>query len=57
MAKIVLMAMSLRKDSLNKKLINESARLLSGGNPADQFEVLSFNDFAMPVYDGDIESQ
>lgn len=55
MAKILMMGMSLRKDSLNKKLIANAHRLvLESGADA---ELLSFNDFMMPLYDGDIESK
>ncbi len=57
MKKIVLMAMSSRKDSLNKKLIKNADTLLRGENLAYDVEVLQLNDFTMPMYDGDLETQ
>lgn len=57
MKKIVLMAMSLRKDSVNKKLIKNTETLLRAENLAYDIEVLQLNDFAMPMYDGDLEVQ
>jgi len=57
MAKIVMMGMSLRKDSFNKKLILNANRILNDRKSEHQIELLSFNDYPMPVYDGDIESQ
>jgi len=56
-AKILMMAMSLRKDSYNKKLIQNVQRILSTEKTIYHLELLSFNDFPMPMYDGDIESQ
>ena len=56
MAQFLLMAMSLRKDSLNKKLIGNAYRLLTSEKSQHQFESLQFNDFPMPVYDGDVEA-
>jgi chromate reductase len=56
MAKIILMGMSLRKDSFNKKLAHNAHRILSGENSNHQIELLSFNDYPMPMYDGDIEA-
>jgi chromate reductase len=56
MAKIILMGMSLRKESYNKKLIQNAHRILNQ-KPGHQTELLSFNEFPMPVYDGDIEVQ
>ena len=50
------MAMSLRKDSFNKKLICSASNILSEEESAHQFEILPFNDFPMPVYDGDFEA-
>ncbi len=52
-----MMAMSLRKDSFNKKLIANAHRILTKDASNHQFELIPFNDFPMPVYDGDIESQ
>lgn len=57
MARFLMMAMALRKDSFNKKLIKSSQQILTADSASHQFEVLSFNDFPMPVYDGDIETQ
>jgi chromate reductase len=57
MSKFLMMGMSLRKDSFNKKLAENAHRILTKGNSAHQFELLRFNDFAMPVYDGDIETE
>lgn len=48
---ILMMGMSLRKDSFNKKLI-QAAKPLVGADA----EVLMFNDFPMPVYDADVEA-
>jgi chromate reductase len=56
MAKILLMGMSLRKESFNKKLILNAERFLSEGKTQHQLELLSFNDFPMPVYDADLEA-
>lgn len=52
-----MMGLSLRKDSYNKKLITYAHRILVAENSVHQFELLQFNDFPMPVYDGDIETQ
>ncbi len=49
---ITLMAMSLRKDSLNKKLIRATKPLIS-----EACQILEFNDFSPPVYDGDLEAK
>ena len=57
MAKIIMMGMSLRKDSFNKKLVLNANRILSDRKSGHQIELLSFNDYPMPVYDGDIETQ
>lgn len=51
-----MMAASLRKDSLNKKLLAHAGNVLLGLNTRHTVEVVAFNDFPMPVYDGDIES-
>lgn len=52
----LMMGMSLRKDSLNKKLIKNAHRILSADSGEHSFELVSFNDFPLPVYDGDIET-
>ncbi len=56
MSKVVIMAVSLRKDSFNKKLAKNVVRILES-KPGHQYELLSFNDYPMPVYDGDVEAQ
>lgn len=50
----LVLAMSLRKDSLNKKLARNAHALLKASG-ADA-ELLELNEFPMPVYDGDIEA-
>ncbi len=57
MKKIVLMAMSCRKDSVNKKLIKNAEILLRAENLAYDIEVLQLNDYTLPMYDGDLEAQ
>ncbi len=57
MAKILLMATSLRKESLNKKLIENSNRILNIEKGNHTFEVIQFNDYALPIFDGDLETQ
>lgn len=57
MSKILMMAMSLRKDSFNKKLILNSARILREANTGHDIDVQLFNDYPMPVYDWDLETQ
>jgi chromate reductase, NAD(P)H dehydrogenase (quinone) len=57
MANFLMMAMSLRKDSLNKKLIANAQQILSREKSSHRFELILFNDFPMPVYDADIEAQ
>ncbi len=57
MAEFLIMALSLRKDSLNKKLAAEAYDILTKEKSSHQYELLSFNDFPMPVYDGDLEAQ
>src|SRR6476661_9915413 len=56
MAKFLMMGMSLRKDSFNKKLAFNAHRLLTAEPSEHQFELVQFNEFPMPVYDGDIEA-
>lgn len=57
MARVLMMAMSLRKGSFNKKLIQNAFRILKENKPQHQFDLLSFNDYPMPVYNGDIETE
>lgn len=53
--KIMLMAASLRQDSVNKKLIQLVQKQLTDiGITAD---LKAFNDYAMPIYDGDLEAK
>lgn len=61
--KIFAMAASLRKDSLNKKLITQTVIILQSSewglpNNTSQLTIhhADFRDFSMPVYDGDIEN-
>lgn len=51
MQKILMMAGSLRKDSVNKKLLNIAANTLD----KEKCKVLSFNDYDCPLYNGDDE--
>jgi chromate reductase len=51
--KILMFAASLRKDSLNKKLIRNAQKLLPMGH---EVMLKEFNEFMVPLYDGDIES-
>jgi chromate reductase, NAD(P)H dehydrogenase (quinone) len=55
-AKIILMAMSLRKESFNKKLAQNIHRILKAQNQAQEIELLSFNDYPLPVYNADDEA-
>lgn len=57
MAKFLMMAMSLRKDSLNKKLILHAQQSLKAVQGSHDFEVLSLSDYLIPLYDGDLEAQ
>jgi chromate reductase, NAD(P)H dehydrogenase (quinone) len=52
--KIALFAGALRRDSLNKKLAREAARLAAARGHAVDF--IDLQPFALPVYDGDIEA-
>ena len=59
---ILMFAGSLRKDSLNKRLIRVAARLLDQEMKTESFEGLKIhlhelNEFEMPVYDADIEAK
>jgi len=56
MSKYLIMGMSLRKDSFNKKLAANAHRILTADKSSHQFELAQFNEFPMPVYDGDIEA-
>lgn len=57
MAKIIMIAMSLRKESFNKKLIINAKRILEEKNVSHDLELLSFNDFPMTVYNADDEKE
>lgn len=52
-----MIAMSLRKDSLNKKLILHAQQSLKSELASHEFEVLSLSDYVIPLYDGDLEAQ
>lgn len=52
--KMMLMAASLRKDSVNKKLINLSAKVLQ---PLCTPDIADFAEFNLPLYNGDIQEQ
>jgi chromate reductase len=52
--KIALFAGALRRDSLNKKLAREAARLAAARGNAVDF--VDLQPFALPVYDGDVEA-
>lgn len=53
--KIMLMAASLRQDSVNKKLIQLVQKQLADLKIVADLK--AFNDYAMPIYDGDIEAK
>jgi NAD(P)H-dependent FMN reductase len=53
--KVFAFAASLRKDSLNKKLINQAAQILKQ-IPEVTVDLADFREFEMPVYDGDVEA-
>lgn len=57
MAKIILMAMSLRKESFNKKLIKNAQRILTEKKSPHELELLSFNDYPLSVYNADDEKE
>lgn len=46
-------AASFRKDSLNKKLIRNAQKMMPAGQ---EVTLMEFNEFLMPLYDGDIEA-
>jgi chromate reductase len=54
MSKVLMIAMSLRKDSFNKKLIRNAYDVLKASS--EDIELLSLNDFPIPMYDGDEET-
>jgi NAD(P)H-dependent FMN reductase len=52
--KLMLMAASLRQDSINKKLIQLSHEVLKKLQVSS--EIKQFNDYEQPLYDGDVET-
>jgi chromate reductase len=52
--KILLLAASLRKDSINKKLINLVAKLFAKESKIN-VNLVEFSEFDVPLYNGDIE--
>jgi NAD(P)H-dependent FMN reductase len=56
MAKFIFIGMSLRKDSFNKKFAANAHRIFTASPGAHTAELLSFNDYPLPVYDADIET-
>lgn len=50
--KVLMFAASLRKDSLNKKLIRNAYQMMPSGH---QLILKEFNEYAMPLYNGDLE--
>jgi NAD(P)H-dependent FMN reductase len=52
--KVLLFAASLRKGSVNKKLLNVIARLVA--ERGNEIEVMDFADFNVPLYHGDFEN-
>lgn len=55
MAKLLFFAGSTRKDSLNKKLAKLAAKLAEKQGAETEF--IDLSDFAMPLYDGDLEQE
>ncbi|HWU41827.1 MAG TPA: NAD(P)H-dependent oxidoreductase, partial [Bdellovibrio sp.] len=53
--KIFLFAPVLRKGSFNKKLIRIAHEIVNSF-PDIETELMEFNEFPMPVYDGDLET-
>ena len=51
---LMLMAASLRKDSVNKKLIALTTKLLQA--QGHSIDLADFSEFTVPLYDGDIEA-
>lgn len=56
MLRILVLAGSARRDSLNKKLARHAARVLDDSSTGIDARFLDLADFAMPLYDGDLES-
>ncbi|CAN5669513.1 NADPH-dependent FMN reductase [soil metagenome] len=56
MTKILSIAMSLRKESFNKHFVANAHRILSTTPGTRTTELLSFNDYPLPVYDAELES-
>lgn len=54
--KILMFAASLRRGSYNKKLIRIAARYIESLS-THEIELCEFNDFPMPMYDADLESE
>lgn len=54
MSKTIMLAMSLRKDSFNKKFIRNAFDILKASS--EDVELISINDYPMPMYDGDEET-
>jgi chromate reductase len=52
--KILLFAASLRKGSINKKLLHLIARLVV--EQGNEIEIIDFSDFNVPLYNGDFEN-
>lgn len=50
--KVLMFAASLRRESLNKKLIRQAKELLPSGH---EIILKEFNDYMMPLYNGDVE--
>ncbi|MBS0357785.1 MAG: NAD(P)H-dependent oxidoreductase [Proteobacteria bacterium] len=53
--KLMLMAASMKKESLNKKLISIADRLLK--QQGHESHLYQFEDFVMPLYHGDLETK
>lgn len=54
--KVLMFAGSLRKDSLNKKLLKVAKRMLEKNTDVEA-SLIDLQDYLLPVYDGDIESR
>jgi chromate reductase len=53
--KVLTFALSLRKDSYNKKLLVLATEVIKKNHPDASIEQLDLLDYAMPAYDGDVE--
>ena len=53
--KILGFAASLRKDSLNRKLINQAFKILETSSQAPSVDHADFREFEIPIYNGDVE--